>query len=124
MELSDLVKTMAEEPNQPRQPGAISVPSFTIPQHQGLPVLPEERSLYFNGFAIGVTGGDIVLTLVRNVTLNASFTVAKTFGEGIVAAIQQLEKITNHQIMTVQEVAAAQEVTGAAQKPNPSRENN
>lgn len=77
----------------------------------GIPILPEEKALYFNGFAIAVGSGDIVFTLMRNgvptLTLNASFTVAKTFGESIVASIQKLEEVTHHQIMTVQEVTTS-----------------
>ena len=106
LELPNLLKTMAEEPTQQKQIGLPGGPQFP----QGIPILPEEKSVYFNGFAIGVGGSDVVLTLVRNgvpiQTLNASFTVAKTLGESIVTAIQQLERNTNHQIMTVQEVAA------------------
>ena len=84
---------------------------IAIPVNQppaAIPILPEEKSLYFNGFGIAVGGGDIIFTLMRNgvptLTLNASFTVAKTFGESMVECIRQFEAATNHKIMTVQEV--------------------
>ena len=112
---------MAEEPTQQTHPGAPNVPQFPSPI-QGIPILPEEKSLYFNGFAIALTGGDVALTLVRNgvpiQTLNASFTVAKTFGAAIVASIQKLEEVTNHTIMTVQDVTASTSKIGVTNEPH------
>jgi hypothetical protein len=93
---------MAEERKQ-QEPSPITGP--------GIPILPEEKALYFNGFAIAVGSGDIVMTLMRNgvpsLTLNASFTVAKTFGESLVASIRKLEEVTHHEIMTVQDVTTS-----------------
>ena len=47
----------------------------------------EEKVSLFQRVRIAVGGGDIIFTLMRNgvptLTLNASFTVAKTFGESI-----------------------------------------
>jgi hypothetical protein len=112
---------MADESARQKQPGVPDAPQFA-PAPMGIPILPEEKSLYFNGFAIAVTGGDIVLTLLRNgvplQTLNASFTVAKTFGAAIVASIQKLEEVTNHTIMTVQDVTAATSKTGVSNEPH------
>jgi hypothetical protein len=89
---------------------------------QAIPILPEEKSLYFNGFGIAVGSGDIVLTLMRNgvptLTLNASFTVAKTFGESMVDCIRKLEEVTSHKIMTVQEVTTSTSKIGVTNEPH------
>lgn len=110
---------MADEPARQKQPGVPDAPQFAPPL-MGIPILPEEKSLYFNGFAIAVGGGDVVLTLLRNgvplQTLNASFTVAKTLGAAIVGSIQKLEEATNHTIMTIQDVATATSKIGATDK--------
>ncbi len=78
---------------------------------QEIPILPEDKSLYFNGFAVALGMGDIVITLTKNgvptLTLNASFTVAKTFGQAITATVSKLEELAEHDIMTVDKVAAA-----------------
>lgn len=112
---------MADESARQKQPGVPDAPQFAHPP-MGIPILPEEKSLYFNGFAIAVGGGDIVLTLLRNgvplQTLNASFTVAKTFGAAIVASIQKLEEVTNHTIMTVQDVTASTSKIGVSNEPH------
>lgn len=112
---------MADSPSQQKQSGASDVSQFGGPP-PGIPILPVEKSLYFNGFAIAVTGGDVVLTLLRNgvplQTLNASFTVAKTFGAAIVASIQKLEEITNHTIMTVHDVAASTSKISVTNEPH------
>jgi len=75
------------------------------------PILPEEKSHYFNGYQVGFGGGDVVMTLLRNgtptITLNASFTVAKSFGIALNGTIQKLEKCAKHEIMTIDDVEAA-----------------
>jgi hypothetical protein len=112
---------MADEPTRQKQPGIPDTPQLNTPP-AGIPILPVEKSLYFNGFAIAVGAGDIVLTLLRNgvptQTLNASFTVSKTLGAAIVASIQKLEEVTNHEIMTVQDVTEATSKLGAANEPH------
>jgi hypothetical protein len=111
---------MAEEKQQQESAGGLAAPPGPFAA-LGIPILPEEKSAYFNGFAIGVTGGDIVFTLMRNgvptLTVNASFTVAKTFGESIVASVKKLEEATEHTIMTVPEVMKAT----AGMKMNPPK---
>jgi hypothetical protein len=78
------------------------------PKSEQITILPPERTMYFNGFAIAIGTGDIVCTLLRNgvavLTLNASYTVTKTFAEGLTESIKQLEEKTGHTIMTVQNV--------------------
>ena len=73
-------------------------------------ILPDQ-TLYFNGFAIAIGTGDIVCTLLRNgvpvLTLNASYTVAKTLGEGLADAIKKLEEKTGQTIMTIHNVTEA-----------------
>ena len=112
---------MAGEPTRQKQPGVTDAPQLVGPP-ASIPILPVEKSLYFNGFAMAVGGGDIILTLLRNgvpiQTLNASFTVAKTFGDAIVGSIQKLEEATNHTIMTVQDVTAATSKLGVTNEPH------
>jgi hypothetical protein len=87
---------MAEEPKQ---------------QGQAIPILPEDKALYFNGFAVALGLGDIVITLMRNgvptLTLNASYTVTKTLGQAIVGTIKKLEEVTNHEIMTIEKITTS-----------------
>jgi hypothetical protein len=49
---------------------------------QNLVILPPDRTVYFNGFSMGLGTGDLVITLMRNgtavLTLNCSYTVGKT----------------------------------------------
>jgi citrate lyase gamma subunit len=84
-----------------------------VPKQQGqaIPILPEDKALYFNGFAMALGVGDVVITLTRNgvpiVTLNASYTVTKTFGQSITATINKLEELTEQEIMTVEKITAS-----------------
>jgi hypothetical protein len=86
-------------------------------QGQAIPILPEEKALYFNGFAVALGLGDIVITLTRNgvptVTLNASYTVTKTFAQALATTIKRLEEITDHEIMTVEKITASTAKLGA-----------
>ena len=73
---------------------------------------PEEcPTIYFNGFAIGLGTGDIVISLQLNGksshVLNASYTVAKTLAERLTKAIGELEQKTGNTIMTVQNITDA-----------------
>src|SRR5947199_10023559 len=72
------------------------------------PFAESELQLYFNGFALAVSAGDVAITLFRQgkpiATLNASFTVAKTLASALAQGIQSLEKETKHTIMTIPEV--------------------
>lgn len=81
------------------------------PKTDQITILPVDQTLYFNGFAIAIGTGDVVFTLVRNgtpvLTLNASYTVAKTFCEGLAETIRTLEEKTGQTIMTVRTVSEA-----------------
>jgi hypothetical protein len=81
------------------------------PKSEQITILPPDQTLYFNGFAIAIGTGDIVCTLFRNgtpvLTLNASYTVAKTFSEGLAETIRTLEEKTGQTIMTVRTVSEA-----------------
>jgi len=77
----------------------------------GIHVPDNIQTLYFNGFTMGVSAADVVIALQVNgkpsVVLNASFTTAKTLGEGLISAISALEKRTQTTIMTTHNVDAA-----------------
>ena len=76
-----------------------------------IPLLPPDQTLYFNGFAIAVGMGDLVCTLLRNgspvLTVNISYTVAKSLGLALGEAVTKLEEMTGHEIMTVNTVTQA-----------------
>jgi hypothetical protein len=78
----------------------------------GVPPSPEGiKAIYFNGFAVAISAGDVSIPLFRNgvhfATLNASYSVAKTLGESLTSMITQLEKATGNHIMTAQELQKA-----------------
>jgi hypothetical protein len=66
---------------------------------------------YFNGFAIMVGTGDVVIALQLNgrptQVMNTSYTVAKTLAESLTKAIDELERKTNTIIMTTKNVGDA-----------------
>jgi hypothetical protein len=88
---------------------------------RGVVVLPPDKTLYFNGFQIAIGMGDVIMTLLRNgtpiMTLNASYTVAKSFGESVTGAIEKLEEGTDHDIMTVETVTKGMESTKQSPRP-------
>jgi hypothetical protein len=81
------------------------------PPSEQMALLESDKTLYFNGFAIAVGMGDIPITLSRNgvpiLTLNCSYTVAKTLGNALAQCIASLEKASNHEIMTVDQIQTA-----------------
>ncbi|EJP16402.1 hypothetical protein [Leptospira interrogans] len=64
--------------------------------------------VYFNGFATGVSTGDINLTLMLNgrpvLILNASYTVAKTLSQKLKVAIDLVETKNSFEIKTIDEL--------------------
>jgi hypothetical protein len=86
----------------------------TPPADQQIPFLDSDNTVYFNGFAVGVGMGDIPITLTRNgvsiLTLNCSYTVAKTLANALTECISSLERAASHEIMTVQQIQAAASV--------------
>ncbi len=72
-------------------------------------LLPASDVIYFNGFGLALSAGDVVVTLTRNgipiVTLNSSFTVSKSFSRALAATVHQLEELMGKEIMTVEEIA-------------------
>jgi hypothetical protein len=74
------------------------------------PPLPmASDSVYFNGFGIALTAGDVVVTLIRNgntvLNLNGSYTVMKSLSAGLEKAVTELEALMSHKIMTVEEIS-------------------
>lgn len=88
------------------QPTSVPAPAATV---QALPQLaPTGNTIYFNGFAMALTMGDVTIPISRNghqfATLNVSYSVAKTLGLALIDVIERLEKITGNHIMTAQEI--------------------
>ena len=70
---------------------------------------PQELThCYFNGFDIGLSNADVLITLKRNdkivAQLNASFTVAKTLGLKLTHTIGMLEAGSGQPVMSTDEV--------------------
>jgi hypothetical protein len=70
-------------------------------------------SVYFNGFQLGLSNADVACMLMQNglpvVSLNMSYTTAKTLSVALNDMVQTLEKVTKRKIMTVAEVSAGLE---------------
>ena len=68
-------------------------------------------AIYFNGFAMAIATGDVVIALQLNgkptMVMNTSYTVAKSLAESLSKVIGELEQKTGTTIMTVQTVAAS-----------------
>ncbi len=76
------------------------------------PPLPlASESVYFNGFGIALTSGDVVVTLIRNgsvvMNLNGSYTTMKSLAVGLGKAVEELQELMKHEIMTVDEISNA-----------------
>jgi len=87
---------------EPRQSGWLA----------GVPQAPQGISaIYFNGFAAGMSMGDIAIPISLNgvhfATLNVSYSMAKTLAESLTEMISNLEKATGNHIMTAREIEAA-----------------
>lgn len=71
-------------------------------------------TLYFNGFQLGLSNADVACLLLENglptVSLNMSYTTAKTLSVALNDLISTLEKVTKREIMTVSEVSAGLEM--------------
>ena len=70
--------------------------------------LPDEKKIYFNGFASAVGKGDILIVLLEDnnpvALLHASHTIAKTLSLKIGELINTLETKTGRQILTTDDV--------------------
>ena len=64
--------------------------------------------LYFNGFQIGLSGGDVLVVAERNAQpvamFNVSYTVAKTLALALSSVIRTLEEKAGREIMTTHDV--------------------
>ena len=79
---------------------------------QEMTLPPEElkqiRTLYANGFGIGIGNADVSIVLQNNgknvLLLNLSYTVAKSLSQKIAEVVQLLEKASGRTVMTSDEV--------------------
>jgi|GEM_PF-2262218 len=82
---------------------------FTV-EIQGAMQDKDLPNIYFNGFSHTVSTSDMLIILRRNdrpvAVLNASYTTAKTLSKKLAEMINELESRTNHEIMTVDDIAA------------------
>ena len=64
--------------------------------------------IYFNGFASGLSTGDVVTVVEQNgrpvAVLNMSYTVAKSYSQGLATVIAKLEEESGRQIMTTKKI--------------------
>ncbi len=67
---------------------------------------PDLPHLYFNGFSVTISAGDVLIVLRRQdipiATLNVSYTIAKTFVEKLASGMTTLEEKTGKTIMTTE----------------------
>lgn len=70
---------------------------------------PDISKLYVNGFVSGHSNADMLLLLLQNgtpsITLNMSFTTAKSLYQDLGDLISKFEALTNHTVMTIHDVA-------------------
>lgn len=75
----------------------------------------EIPQIYFNGFAMSVSTGDIILLAQRNgesaYIINLSYTVAKTLAERLTNIVAVLEKGAGQPILTTDQVKKCLEDT-------------
>lgn len=90
---------MAENPTPLSSPG------------DAFPATKTAKILYFNGFFLGMSNADILLRLNLDQTelldLRMSFTVAKTLSIKLAETVARFEKITDHKVMTTEDVFKA-----------------
>ena len=76
--------------------------------------------VYFNGFGIALSAGDVMINLVRNgipvLTVNGSYTVVKSLADGLAKAVSELEIMMGRKIMTVDEISSAMIARNPPQK--------
>jgi hypothetical protein len=94
---------MAEDtPKAPNQPARVTLNLPPGLHMQQTPVV------YFNGFAIALGNADFTIVLNLDnapaITLKCSFTEAKSLAEKLKIAVEQLEKVTNYNLMTADQV--------------------
>jgi len=67
-------------------------------------------NIYFNGFANGISTGDIIMVLEKNTApvgvINMSFSVAKTLSVSLGNIITSIEEASGRPIMTTHELQA------------------
>jgi hypothetical protein len=66
---------------------------------------------YINGFSMGLSNSDVLLTLKMNntniATINMSLTTCKTVAEKLTRAIEQLERLSERSFLTMNELKLA-----------------
>ena len=66
---------------------------------------------YINGFSMGLSNSDVLVTFKMNgnniATINMSLTTGKTLAEKLTNTIEQLEKLTERSFLTMSELEMA-----------------
>lgn len=70
-------------------------------------------SYYFNGFELGLSNADVFCTLALSnsqiASIYMSYTTAKSLAQKLTELVSHLERVTERQIMTTDDVAAGLE---------------
>lgn len=82
-----------------------------IPEQNEQPI--ELPGVYFNGFQLGLSNADVNGVLLLNnqpaLGISMSYTTAKTLANALSDIVATLEKVTEREIMTTQQVASGLE---------------
>lgn len=80
------------------------------PSDQGRQVeqIASVQNIYFNGFQLGLSNADMNALLVLDgqpiLRLNMSYTTAKTLSDRLLELVNTLQRATEHNVMTTDEV--------------------
>ena len=70
-----------------------------------------QKNLYVNGFTVSYGNSDVVLKCLRNgehiLTMNMSFTLAKTLSQILGTTVQNVESVTGMDIKTTRDIDEA-----------------
>jgi hypothetical protein len=74
------------------------------------PMLPLEKSAYFNGVAVATGVGDIIITLSSNgtpfLTVNTTASIAKTLGLSLLKSVENMETMMGQKVLSFEEFVA------------------
>jgi hypothetical protein len=96
--------------DQPSTPTTTTIPPNALQRIEAAINSGDVPKIYFNGFVNALTSGDVMAVVERTgkavAILNMSFTVAKSFAQGLGATVAQIESASGRQMLTTKEIEA------------------